>query len=345
MPDRRPVTLFALATLVPVPVLLAGAALGGGWIWAALVYLTVFALLLDQIVAIVTPNAPEGAEFPAADSLSGLLALAHFPLLAAGIWAVSGASGLTGWERLAAFFAFGFFSGQVSNSNAHELIHRPGRGLRALGVAVYVSQLFGHHASAHPKVHHVHVGTPNDPNSAPRGMSFYRFAPRAWAGSFREGLRAEIAMNARRAHPLPLWRLPYTVYVGGALAALLASTLAFGGAGLLAHLALASFATTQLLQSDYVQHYGLRRVRRDDGTFAPVTLAHSWNTPHWFTSYLMLNAPRHSDHHAHPARKYPGLQLPEADAAPMLPLSLPLMAGIALMPRLWRRMMDPRLPG
>jgi alkane 1-monooxygenase len=59
----------------------------------------------------------------------------------------------------------------------------------------------------------------------------------------------------------------------------------------------------------------------------------------------MLNAPRHSDHHAHPARAYPALRLGAADTPgrPVLPRSLPVMATLAMVPPLWRRMMDPRV--
>jgi len=94
--------------------------------------------------------------------------------------------------------------------------------------------------------------------------------------------------------------------------------------------------------SDYVQHYGLRRTVGPDGRPEPVGPRHSWNAPHWFTSALMLNAPRHSDHHAHPSRPYPELTLPAPDTAPTLPHSLPVMACLALWPSQWRRVMDPR---
>lgn len=342
MTEKRPITLFAIATLLPVPLLLAGAAWGGAWIVGALVYMTVFVFLLDQLVAIVTPDAPDGAEFPAADGLSAALALAHFAVLAAGIWAVSGGSGLSVAERCVAFFAFGLFMGQVSNSNAHELIHRSGRGLHRLGMWVYISLLFGHHTSAHRLVHHRYVATPQDPNSARPGESFYRFAPRAWIGSFRAGLREENARLARSTRRTPAIRHPYTIYVIGAVCLLGLSTFALGWAGLIAHVALASYATAQLLLSDYVQHYGLARAKADDGRYEPVAEAHSWNAPHWFSSYLMLNAPRHSDHHAHPTRKYPALHLPSRSVVPTLPLSLPAMATLALFPHVWRRVMDKR---
>jgi alkane 1-monooxygenase len=56
---------------------------------------------------------------------------------------------------------------------------------------------------------------------------------------------------------------------------------------------------------------------------------------------MMLNAPRHSDHHAHPGRPWPELAL---DAGmPVLPQSLPVMATIALWPPAWRALMDRRV--
>ncbi|MBS8229043.1 alkane 1-monooxygenase [Vannielia litorea] len=335
-----PATLFFAATLTPAALLSAGGTLGGGWLLAALLYLTLFSALIDQLLrrlgARPTPSTQPGGW---ADTLSATLALAHFALLALGIAAISGTTGLAPWERVLAFFAFGLFFGQVSNSNAHELIHRSARPLRALGRWVYISLLFGHHASAHPKVHHRFVATPDDPNSARLNESYYRFAARAWVGSFRAGLAAEREMLARGGRPR--WRTPYIEYIAGAAALLALTALAFGPAGLAAHLGLAAYATAQLLMSDYVQHYGLTRSRRADGRYEPVSDAHSWNAPHVFSSLMMLHAPRHSDHHAHPGTRYPALTLPSG--APMLPAPLPAMATLALLPRTWRRVMNPRV--
>jgi len=207
-----------------------------------------------------------------------------------------------------------------------------------LGRLIYTSILFGHHASAHLRVHHVHVGSDADPNSARPGEGFYRYALRAGAGSFRAGLRAETRLRAGRK---PVWPHPYALYIGGPVALMLATTLIGGLPALAALLALSLYAQIQILLSDYVQHYGLHRAKLPDGRLEPVGPQHSWNTPHWFSSALMLNAPRHSDHHVTPSRGYPALQLDPA-TMPMLPLPLPVMACIALVPPLWRRMMDPR---
>lgn len=334
-----PMILFALAALAPLPLLVLGVLWGGPWVLGGLVYIAVFALLLDQAVPYVAPDAPEGAEFPAADALLVALGLAHLAAMPLAVWGIAGDSGLDRGERLALFLGWGMFFGQISNPMAHELIHRGQRGLYRLGVAVYTSMLFGHHASAHRLVHHRHAATADDPNSAPRGMGFWRFLPRAWIGSFRAGLVAETQMRAKGARGLH----PYAAYLGGGALALALGAALAGPAGAAVWAALGLYASSQLMLSDYVQHYGLRRRLMENGKPEPVGDRHSWNAPHWFTSAMMLNAPRHSDHHAHPARPYPALRLPPADRAPWLPYPLPFCAGVALIPPLWRRMIHPRL--
>jgi alkane 1-monooxygenase len=349
-----PVRLFAAVTVAPIPLMIAAGFWGGGFALAALFYSAVFMALFDHLAGAALPDAPEGAEFPASDRLSVALAFLHFPLLILGVAALSGATGLGWGSRMMVFLSYGLFFGQVSNSNAHELIHRSTRGLQALGVAVYTSLLFGHHASAHRLVHHRFVATDDDPNSAAAGESFYAFAPRAWTGSFTAGWEMEAALRARIAPPKGnlaqrlrgrLRRLnPYLIYLGGAAMLLIGATYCFGFAGLLALIALAGHAQLQLLLSDYVQHYGLRRRNLGMGRSEPVGPAHSWDAPQPASGLWMLNAPRHGDHHAHPARPYPALRLGDGpELRPILPYSLPTMATLALFPRLFRRVMAPRL--
>lgn len=330
-------SFFAIISLLPAPLMGIAILWGGGWVVVALAYQTLLAATLDEWVAMALPE-PDGREFAATNLLSVLLAIVHFGLLTGMIWAL-GSDHLAFWEKLPLFLAAGLFFGQVSNSNAHELIHRGSRGLHHLGMWVYISLLFGHHTSAHPLVHHIHVATDRDPNSARLGESYYRFARRAWRGSFLAGLTAENKRSTQINRAI--WQHPYLIYLVGAVAFMGMSIIIQGLAGLMALILLASFAQSQLLISDYVQHYGLRRCTDDNGKSEPVSNRHSWNAQHWFTSSLMLNAPRHSDHHAHPSRPYPDLRL--TDDMPQLPYSLPVMATLALWPKHWKRVMDPRV--
>ncbi|QYK43642.1 MAG: alkane 1-monooxygenase [Paracoccaceae bacterium] len=327
--------LFAAAALLPLGLMAMGAMAGGAWAVAGLAWITLFAAAMDRFVPWVLPDAPEGSEFPAADPLLVAIGLLHLLALPLAVHAVAGASGLAGWERATLFAAFGLWFGQVANPAAHELIHRGDRRLFRLGAAVYASLGFGHHASAHRLVHHRHAASRADPNTARPGEGYYRFFLRAWAGSFREGRRAEAA-RPRGLHP-------YAWYLAGTAAAAGLAVLLAGGWGLAAWAGLALHAQSQLLLSDYVQHYGLQRRAGPDGRLEPVGDRHSWNAPHWFTGAMMLNAPRHSDHHAHPARPFPALRLPGPDDAPRLPHALPVCCVVALVPPVWRRMMAPHV--
>jgi len=334
----RSALAFAVISTLPVPLIGVAAIVGGIWPWLALLYLTLIAFAIDELIAAVARDRPGGAEFPAAVGLLVALGLAHFGVL--GLVVIQlGRGALAPGEGVALFLATGLFLGQVGNSNAHELIHRPQRMLHTLGKWVYITLLFGHHVSAHPLIHHRHVASDDDPNSARSGESYYRFAPRAWLGSFRAGYAAERARRPGGA----LWSHPYAVYCAGAAATLALAGAAAGWGGIAVLLGLAGHAQSQLLMSDYVQHYGLRRERRPDGRLAPVAVRHSWNAPHWFSGHMMLNAPRHSDHHAHPGRLFAELVLPGPGEAPMLPRSLPAMSVLALVPPLWRGVMDPRV--
>ena len=329
------VRAFAVIALLPAGLVAVAALAGGGWIWAALAYMTVAAWALDRLP--VRPGeARPGEPLPAADRLSVALGLAHFVLLGLVVRALA-QGGLGTADRIGLFLAAGLFLGQVSNSNAHDLIHRADPRLFNLGKWIYTSLLFGHHTSAHLKVHHRLAASDDDPNSARPGESFYAFAPRAWRGSFATGYRIERADIVRRGTG---GATPYVTYVLGGLGFALLAALSFGPAGLATFVALAAYAQVQLLMSDYVQHYGLARARDGDGGLEPIGPEHSWNGGHWFTAHLMLNALRHSDHHAHPARPYPALALPDPDTAPRLPASLPVMAVLALYPAGWRRVMD-----
>ena len=377
-----PMSLFAFATTSPLVLLVLACLWGGSWIWAALATMTLASVLLDSLVPWVTSTDaagdPDQTEFPAADLLLSVVGISVFIVLPLLVRVIAGPVPLALTARIALFLAGGLWFGQVAHPAAHELIHRPSRFLRGLGVAVYALLMFGHHASAHRLVHRRHVGTLFDPNSARAGEGFYRFLIRAWPQSLRAGLVAERAMRAGKRST------PYKIYGWIAFSGLGLGWVLAGLPGLLVWLGFGLHFGAQVFLSDYVQHYGLTRVKvagtkgagatgaggseaglleagisltEDDAVdvaadraevaaklterVEPVGHAHSWNTPHWFSSSLMLNAPRHSDHHVHPQRPFPALRLEEE--APLLPWPLPIACLVALFPPLWRRRMQPLL--
>ncbi|MEE4348116.1 MAG: alkane 1-monooxygenase [Paracoccaceae bacterium] len=332
--------LFQCATLAPLILLILGSLWGGWWIAGAVLMITVFTWAADHLMRHAAAVTGRDEEFPSGDGLAVALALMLLAGLALGVRAVGGENGLGLAERAGLLIGWGLAFGQIGHPVAHELIHRRPIWMRGLGRAVYCAVLMGHHASSHLRVHHVHVGTQDDPASAPLGMGFWRYAARAWGGSYLAGLRAETALRARAAVRPSWWSHPYLGHAIGAGLALAAAVALAGMGGIAALLGIAAYAQLQILLSDYIQHYGLTRVRLPDGRLEPVGPRHSWNAPQAWSSAMMLNAPRHSDHHAHPSRPYPALRLEQE--MPMLPRAVPVMAVAALIPPLWRRMMDRR---
>lgn len=333
---------FSLASLSPIAVLVAACIWGGFWPLAAFLYVTAFVMVMDRLPVAALPASGNDRTERLGLALNICLAILHVPLLLLGVWSIATRTELGVTQGVVLGLALGLYLGQVANSNAHELIHRQEKWPRRLGKTVFIALLFGHHASAHPKVHHVHVATDDDPNSACVGEGFYRFWPRAWVGSFRAGLEAENVARARKVPAPGALSHPYFAYCGGAVAMLAFAYLMAGTRGIWVLLAIAGYTQMQLLLADYVQHYGLRRGHRPDGRREPAGPQHSWNAPHWYSGAMMLNAPRHSDHHQHPARHFAALDL-DAATMPLLPRPMPVMAALALFPPLWRRIMDPRV--
>jgi alkane 1-monooxygenase len=336
----HPVMLFAAASLSPALFLVIGGIFGGIWAGLGFLWITVFLFIADRLARRMDKVIATMADDIWFRRLGLVLGVLHFPLLIFAVYALSGGTGLGFWSWLLCFLGLGLWFGQVANATAHELIHRPDRGAFRLGGWVYISLLFGHHTSAHRLVHHQFVATSDDPSTAQAGESFYDFALRAWPGAFLAGYEME---TARRGATKGRSLHPYTVYLAGAAACILIIAAAFGFMGVCVYLLLVAHAQAQLLLSDYVQHYGLERRQTGQDSHEPFGPAHSWDAPDVFSGLMMLNAPRHADHHLHPARPYPELVLSPDGKAPLLPYSLPVMATLALVPHLWRRVMDPRL--
>ena len=97
-----------------------------------------------------------------------------------------------------------------------------------------------------------------------------------------------------------------------------------------------------LLESfNYVAHYGLARRRRLDGRLEPLGPRHSWNSVRRMNNASLFNMGRHADHHRFSARPYNELEVLEGGA--QLPCGYAGVILMALVPPLWRRVMDPRV--
>jgi alkane 1-monooxygenase len=116
-----------------------------------------------------------------------------------------------------------------------------------------------------------------------------------------------------------------------------------GWIGLALFLWQAAVAVWQLELVNYIEHYGLTRRHLGEGKYEHVLPRHSWNATQRVSNWLLINLQRHSDHHYKPDRRFPLLQTYDEDVAPALPYGYPLMTMAAMIPPLWKRIMNKRV--
>ena len=124
---------FSLASLSPLALLICACLWAGIWPGVALAYMILCVYALDRLGRRKLPVQQDAQTMHRADLLSVTLALGHLGLLPALMIAIPQMPML---QAVLTGAAAGLFMGQVSHPNAHELIHRPARGLRRLGAIV-----------------------------------------------------------------------------------------------------------------------------------------------------------------------------------------------------------------
>lgn len=270
------------------------------------------------------------------------IALATLPVQWLMLWWAAGIFTQQGFNligKLGWIFSVGVVSGIVAITAAHELIHKSSKLEQWVGGILLSTVCYGGFKIEHIYGHHVHVSTPEDASSARFGQSVYHFLPRAIVRNHLNAWRLE---NARlRRHKRPLWHHEMLRWNGLSVAFAAVAYWAFGWAGVVFFVGQSVVAFCELEVINYVEHYGLERQRTEQG-YERVQPIHSWNSSYRLINYFLLNLARHSDHHAHAARRYQELR--HFEEAPQLPGGYGAMVVLALVPPLWFKVINPRVP-
>lgn len=307
--------------------------------------------LLDALIGEDRNNPPE-AVVPALEAdryyrwLTWATVPLHFVALIGCAWWV-GTQDLPWWAVVLMAYVAGTDSGLGLNT-AHELGHKTNAVEQWLARLVLAVPAYGHFTVEHVRGHHKWVATPEDHASSRMGESIYRFALRELPGGIRRAWQLE--SERLRAEGRSPWSVHNTMLQSYAITAVLQGGLvwAFGWV-MLPFLAMHNvIAWWQLTSANYVEHYGLLRRRATGaglhaggtGYEAPQP-HHSWNTNHLVTNLATFHLQRHSDHHAHPLRRYQSLR--HFEDLPQLPSGYFGMFPLAYVPPLWFKVMDPRL--
>lgn len=263
----------------------------------------------------------------------------YFVVLGVSAWFVGSQS--LSWLGFAAVAVSGGIFAGTAITLGHELGHKRSQLDKLLARAVLAVPAYGHFVIEHNRGHHTQVATPEDPASSRMGETIYRFARREMPGALRRGWKLEQERLERMGKPvlsldneiLQSWGLTALINVG---------LIATFGWIMVPFLAIHHFfAWWQLTSANYIEHYGLLRQKRDNGRYEPCQPRHSWNSNHIVSNLLSLHLERHSDHHANPTRSYQALR--HFEDAPELPAGYSAMFLIAYVPKLWFRLMDPKV--
>ncbi|TEX50052.1 MAG: alkane 1-monooxygenase, partial [Actinomycetales bacterium mxb001] len=236
------------------------------------------------------------------------------------------------------------FIGGLGINTAHELGHKKEAHERWLSKIALAQSCYGHFYIEHNRGHHVRVATPADPASSRVGESFYRFWPRTVFGSLASAWELESRRYSRRGqHPFRIGNDVINALL--MTLALWAVMVVWLGPGIIPFLLIQAFIAITLLEAvNYLEHYGmLREIVGVPGKerYERVEPRHSWNSNNIATNVLLYHLQRHSDHHAHPTRRYQALR--DEKGAPALPTGYASMILLALVPPMWNRIMDPRV--
>ncbi|MFO7304008.1 MAG: alkane 1-monooxygenase [Gammaproteobacteria bacterium] len=313
-------------------------------LWFPLVYIFVFIPIADAFFGEDQHNPPEEivplmANDPYYRMLLYVALVLIYAQFFAGAWFL-GTQSVPWWAYLALALGTGFTSA-LAILVGHELGHKQSRVDRIAAQIATGLVGYGHFCIEHNRGHHATVATPEDCASARMGESIYRFALREIPGAFKRGWRLEKARLA--AAGKPVFSLHNEVLASWLLTLAIAAGLiaAFGWRIVPFLLINHVYAWYGLTQANYVEHYGLLRQKRPDGRYEPPAPRHSWNTNHIYSNLISFHLQRHSDHHANARRPYQALR--DFEDLPRLPSGYPGCFGLAAIPPLWFKVMDPKL--
>lgn len=264
-----------------------------------------------------------------------------YGLLFFGIYEAS-TNNLAAYELVGMIVSVGIVLGVNGINVAHELGHRLTTNERFVGKALLLPSLYMHFYIEHNFGHHLHAATPEDPATARYNQSVYSF----WFTSvFRQygkawEIQQKLLKNSKKSFFSTKNDMFWFVLIQ--ISYLLTVLFIFGTIGLLFAISSAIIGILLLESVNYIEHYGLLRLKTKSGRYERVKEIHSWNSNHIIGRIVLYELTRHSDHHFKSSKKYQILDC--HDESPQMPYGYPTSMVLAMVPPLWFRIMNKRVP-
>jgi len=326
----RYVSAFLLSAIIPL--LFAWNPLAPVLVLPAILFLLLGSELIARKGAV-----PEALQSPVAyRALPWLYIPFQLGIIAWAIWAAAQSDAL---GIAALVLSVGLTTGIFGMLTAHEMVHSPYRGEREWGALMLTGMTYRHFRVAHIFGHHRFAATERDAATARLHEGFYAFLIRTVPAQLIEAWRFEQARCRKHRFVFLRNRTNHDIVIALAVFAITAFFAGWRGVIFLAAESTVAIAVLEMF--NYVAHYGLIRERNRGGALEPFAPHHSWNSSNVLANPIIFNMGRHSDHHTRPSVPYQTLRYIEI--APELPAGYAGSILLALMPPLWRRIMDPKV--
>ena len=246
------------------------------------------------------------------------------------------------YEFIGLTLSLGIVLGTNGINVAHELGHRQTTNERFIGKALLLPSFYMHFYIEHNFGHHLHAATPEDPATARYNQSVYSF----WfTSTIRQYFNAwKIQNKLLKNNHLGFFSIKndmlwFTLFQLTYLATIF---FVFGKTTLLFAFLSGLVGFIMLETVNYIEHYGLLRLKTKSGRYERVREMHSWNSNHVVGRIVLYELTRHSDHHYKTSKKYQILDC--HDESPQMPFGYPTSMVMALCPPLWFSVMNKRVP-
>ena len=246
------------------------------------------------------------------------------------------------FERVGLILSLGVILGSNGINVAHELGHREKLYERLLGKLLLIPAHYMHFFIEHNYGHHLHVSTPEDPSTAKINQSLYAFWIQTVFGTYKKAWQIQTKLNQIESRSFlsikndMFW---FTLIQIGYLVLIYSF---FGSSGVIIALFAGIVGFLLLETINYIEHYGLTRNLLPSGRYERVSEKHSWNSNHILGRIMLYELTRHSDHHYKSQKKYQILEY--HDVSPQMPYGYPTSMLISLVPPLWFKVMNKRIP-
>ena len=246
------------------------------------------------------------------------------------------------YERVGILSSLGILLATNAINVAHELGHRALRFERTLSKLLYMPCLYMHFFLEHNYGHHKNMATVDDPATAKYNQSLYSFWISSVINQYKNAWNIQLRLLASKQKSFFSFdndMLFYLLFQGFYLG-LIFAYLGFDGLIMALIAGISSFLFLETI--NYIEHYGLRRLVQPSGKYERITALHSWNSNHIMGRIVLYELTRHSDHHFKSNKKYQVLE--HKEESPQLPFGYPTSMLLALIPPMWFRVMNSRIP-